>query len=138
MGYEEGRPSLGYKERTFALGDKQVVVAWESIDPVIMGWPEKYHDVGVLFISHGESTEVRITNHIPESIQGYSALHEQICMVEKFAACPDVEALVVASITDVAEKAEYIEFRKRMFRILLEDDQENDTFRQSLSFLESL
>lgn len=133
------KSNLGIMEQSFEINDNNINVSWESVDPVAAHWPEQYHDVGVLFVPSApdDESQIKITNHISRTLQAYSALHEQLCMIEKVDECSNIEGLVIDSIDSDEDKNAYINVRKQMFRVLTSDNPENQAFRKSLAYLSS-
>lgn len=133
------KPNLGIMEQSFEINNNDIVVRWDSVDPVSANWPKQYHGVGVLFVpnTYDDEPQIKITNHISRTLQAYSALHEQLCMIDKIDECSNVERLVIDVIESDEEKIAYIDFRKQMFGVLVNDNPENKAFQKSLANLNS-
>lgn len=136
---DKQRSNLGIMEQPFEINNNDIKVRWESVDPISAHWPKQYHGVGVLFVpsTQDDEPQIKITNHISRTLQAYSALHEQLCMIEKVDECSDVESLVIDCIESNEEKTAYIDFRKQMFGVLVKDNPENVAFQKSLAYLNS-
>lgn len=132
------------RERLFTIQNKDILVRWLSIDfeadPEYINVPECYILCGVQYIPAVEpdGIEIRTSSKITENCQGLSALHEQLCMVDRVAGCADVEAMVLEAAPSEDVRAEYVAFRKVMFGVLVTDNPDNVSFARTLEYLESL
>jgi hypothetical protein len=132
------------KSREFKVFDSTLNIKWLSVDfasdPDYVGIPERYLECGVQYMAceDPEAISIRTSSRISDLCQGLSALHEQLCMADKVAACPQVEAIVISSIENDKDKQEYIEFRRKMFAVLVADNPINIDFANSLDYLQRL
>lgn len=141
MIYEFNFDQADYEnEQSFLVGNEMIDVRWRSVDPEVNNWPKRYHDTGVLFIAADDNNEaqVHITNKISVELQGYAALHEKLCMIDCIASCTDIEIGIVNSISNEDSRRQYIEFRKDMFALLVEDNPDDMVFKSTLNYLQSL
>jgi hypothetical protein len=82
---------------------------------------------GVMYVPTA-SPQIRVSHSLPFGLQGLSALHEELCMNQKTAGCPDVEEMMIDSIEDPQLLTDFVTTRLRMFGALCMIDGKNEYF----------
>ena len=107
--------------RIYSIDEKPVEVEWASYDfkkevaaiPNVMA-RQVLLKTGVMY-SPKDSPAIRVSHLLPLDIQGFSALHEELCQHQNYPSCPGVEEIVIESIDEPRLKRQFIAERLRMF-----------------------
>lgn len=129
------------RNRIYPINDSDVRVEWGSYDFTddVAGIPDAYLrtallETGVMYVP-AATPMIRVSHALSVELQGLSALHEELCMNQKTASCPDVEAMVIDSIKDPEQQTDFIRTRLRMFGALCVMDASNEQFTDTHKIL---
>jgi hypothetical protein len=127
--------------KIYPVSNKDIRVDWASYDfsADVSGIPDavvrmSLTETGVMYVPTA-TPRIRVSHILSTDIQGFSALHEEICMNQKMTSCTDVEKTVIDSIRDPHLRAEFITTRMRMFGALCMMDNTNQQFASTLQML---
>jgi hypothetical protein len=91
-------------------------------------------ETGVMFIG-SEPPIIEVSNRLDYDLQSLSALHEELCMIQKVAECHKVEDIIIESMKNEELKPDFIKMRIRMFEALIELSPDVESFKQTYSLL---
>lgn len=119
----------------YRVGMDDVNVSWASYDfrKDVAGIPDAevrttLLETGVMYIP-AATPKIRVSYLLPVGVQGLSALHEELCMNQKIALCPNVEEAVIDLVQDPQLRTDFINTRIRMFGALCMMDESNEQFK---------
>jgi hypothetical protein len=129
------------KKRAFEVSDMSIPVEWASYDfeDDVSGIPiaaarEILVQTGVMYVS-ADSPQIRVSHLLSNDLQGLSALHEEMCMNQKTADCPEVEEMVIDSIDDLSIQNDFVASRLQMFGALCMIYSNNEQFEATRQVL---
>ena len=134
-------PLVAVQNRIYRANNSVVPVEWASYDfneDVAQITNETIRstllEAGVMYVPSA-SPAIRVSHLLDPEMQGLSALHEELCMSRRAAACPTVEEMVIDSIESPELQTKFIETRLRMFGALCLMDSTNVQFEATRQVL---
>jgi hypothetical protein len=120
------------RNKLYKVNGGDVPVRWGSYDfrKDVAAIPhsvvrEALEQTGVMYVPTADP-KIRVSHLLQPNLQGYSALHEELCMNQHVADCTDVEEMVLDSIEDADIRSDFTAARLRMFAALCIMDSSNE------------
>ncbi len=134
-------PLVEIHDNIYTVNNSEVQVDWAAYDfrEDVAGIPNisvrtTLEQTGVMYVP-ATTPAIRVSHLLSIDLQGLSALHEELCMNQKTAACPSVEEQVVDSILSPQLQTDFITTRIRMFGALCTMDESNKDFKATFEVL---